>query len=536
MQITFLGHAGFVVETGSTLVVTDPWLTPKGAFDSAWMQLPQNHHLAALVREKLEDPRKERFLYLSHEHKDHFDREFLETVRRRDFTVLVPRFRRSEMEDVLARYGCKRLVVCEDGERVAIPGGRLTLYVEDVALNRDSALLVRADGLTFFDVNDCKLHDRIPRIAAEEGRMDVFTAQFSGAIWHPTSYEYDRGAYERISRRKMMSKFEAVARALVALQPRVFLASAGPVCFLDPRLIHLNFEPVNIFPRAPRFFAYLRRRLGDLALKQLEPMPGDVLDVASGEFVRRSGERVTDENFAEYVRAYAERCAGLFRDRERELAPAELDRVLARLRDGLQRKVDRLALRERVKVPLYVSLAELPGRWLRVDFPRGAVEPADALREERRYTFTVRAIDILPVLDGRSTWEDLMLTFRMRLSRNPDSYDPLLHGFFSIEAEDLGSFCDSVLAAEARQERITVRAGGRSFAVNRFCPHQGADLTQAWVERGRFLVCPRHRWEFDLAAGGRCTLNDSSLRAEEASARSRASVGELGRAEISNGP
>ena len=53
MRITFLGHAGFVVETEGAIVVADPWLSPSGAFDSAWMQFPQNHHLAALVREKL---------------------------------------------------------------------------------------------------------------------------------------------------------------------------------------------------------------------------------------------------------------------------------------------------------------------------------------------------------------------------------------------------------------------------------------------------------------------------------------------------
>ncbi|HZH76914.1 MAG TPA: MBL fold metallo-hydrolase, partial [Archangium sp.] len=77
MQITFLGHAGFLVETQHALVVVDPWLSPQGAFDSAWMQFPRNHQLAPMVREKLESSTKERFLYISHEHKDHYDPDFL---------------------------------------------------------------------------------------------------------------------------------------------------------------------------------------------------------------------------------------------------------------------------------------------------------------------------------------------------------------------------------------------------------------------------------------------------------------------------
>lgn len=41
MQIGYLGHAGFVVETEGAVVVADPWVSRHGAFASAWMQLPQ---------------------------------------------------------------------------------------------------------------------------------------------------------------------------------------------------------------------------------------------------------------------------------------------------------------------------------------------------------------------------------------------------------------------------------------------------------------------------------------------------------------
>jgi len=43
------------------------------------------------------------------------------------------------------------------------------------------------------------------------------------------------------------SKFETVARAIETVRPRVYLPSAGPPCFLDPMLMHLNFERMNVF-------------------------------------------------------------------------------------------------------------------------------------------------------------------------------------------------------------------------------------------------------------------------------------------------
>ncbi|HEX8823060.1 MAG TPA: Rieske 2Fe-2S domain-containing protein, partial [Archangium sp.] len=69
-------------------------------------------------------------------------------------------------------------------------------------------------------------------------------------------------------------------------------------------------------------------------------------------------------------------------------------------------------------------------------------------------------------------------------------------------------------ATEARKERTVVTAGGQRYSVNRFCPHQGADLKEGWVEEGRYLVCPRHRWRFDLQGEGVCPTNGCSVRAE----------------------
>jgi len=514
MLITFLGHAGFLVETENAVVVADPWVSPTGAFDSGWMQFPQNHHMADLVRDKLENSPKARFLYLSHEHKDHFDPVFLDTLQKRDFTILVPRFKRPEMREALGRYGAKELLVCGDGDRVPLPGGgHLKIFVEDSGLNRDSALLVHAEGRTFLNINDCKIHDRMPRVLREDGPIHVFTGQFSGAIWHPPCYVYEKKQYELISRRKMFSKFEAVSRAIDVLKPRMFLGSAGPACFLDPRLIDVNFQPVNIFPRAGKFFSYVQKRLKNTATELCEPMPGDVLDVETFQWVHQVPERVTDANFEAYVRGYAVRMAPVFEARHRNLSQQEMESILVRLACELQRKLDHLPLHERVSVPLYVGIEELPHVYLRVDFPRRRVEPVGGIDEDLRYTMVVRAGDVGRVLDGLLTWEDFLLSLRLKMSRNPDDYDAILHGFLAIEAPDLPAFCEAVVQAESRKERATVEAGGKCWSIQRYCPHQGADLTEAWIDGGRYLVCPRHRWQFDLENGGKCTMNATSVHA-----------------------
>src|SRR5579864_3036310 len=107
MKITYLGHAGFCVETEHAIVIADAWLSPTGAFDSSWFQLPANHHLAPFVDEKLGTPGKEKFVYVSHEHEDHYDIGFLRSLKNRDFTFIIPKYRRPQLRRELADYECK---------------------------------------------------------------------------------------------------------------------------------------------------------------------------------------------------------------------------------------------------------------------------------------------------------------------------------------------------------------------------------------------------------------------------------------------
>ena len=515
MEITALGHAGFLVESGEVVLVADPWLSPEGAFDSGWMQLPRNHQLAPMVREKLSTDARQKFIYISHEHRDHFDPEFIASLPTRDVTVILGRFGRSALKDAIAALGFERIVVLDDGGKLPLPGGYARVWTVDQGVNRDSALLVRLGRYSFLDLNDCKIHDRLEQLVREEGRIDVFTAQFSGAIWHPTSYQYPRKTYEAISRRKLFSKFEAVARAIETLRPRRYLASAGPVAFLDPDLLHINFESVNIFPRAPRLFQYLSGRLKEATPTLGEPAPGDVLHVATDELEARGTERVTDETFEAYIHQYARDMSPVFEARRRTLSRDELLRRFEQLRAILQAKLDALTVSDRVLFPLYVAFRELPQRILRVDFAGRAIEEVPAIDTERAYVFIASAGDLVPVLERKMGWEEFLLSCRQQMRRTPDLYDAILHGYLALELEDLPSFCEQIRAAEAQKQRVEIEAGGRRYSIRRFCPHQGADLSQGWIQDNRYLVCPRHRWMFDLEDGGRCRANSVTCEALE---------------------
>src|SRR5690606_28448513 len=325
--------------------------------------------------------------------------------------------------------------LCKDDAEIPFADGVIRLFVSDSTLNRDSAILVRSTTGSFLDLNDCKIHDRLEELVKREGPPTAFSAQFSGAIWHPPRYDYDERTYSTVAKKKMFSKFEAVARAIQTLSPRFYIAAAGPACFLDPDLLHENFRQPTIFPRAPEFFRFLARRLGNVATRLVEPMPGDTIDLET-EAIAEVGERLTDENYESYVRAYSERMMPVLATRQRNISQLEARKVVDRLEVVLQEKLDRLALRERITMPLYAMVEEVPDAILRVDFPAGRIDRVDSIPEDNRHVFRARAGDLLPLVDRKMTWDEFLLSLRFTLSRRPDVYDPVLHGFLAVEAED----------------------------------------------------------------------------------------------------
>jgi UDP-MurNAc hydroxylase len=513
MQITYLGHAGFIAESDDVIVIMDPWLSPTGAFDASWFQLPRNHHLASLVYEKLQDPKRSIFIYISHEHQDHLDVEFLNSLPARRFTLLFPAFSRLVLMSRFSDYKCEELIFFHHKQQIQIPGGFLKFYVDDSQLNRDSAILMKAGGTAFLNLNDCKLFDTLSEIVREEGPIKIFACQFSGATWHPTCYDYPTDKYETYSKEKYLAKFESVAKAIELIRPDVYIPSAGPPCFLDPMLLHLNHQPVNIFPRANEISRFLKRRLGSTTVFVPEMMPGDVLDAASGR-ISSFAERRFDEMTAKaYIAEYAASYCKYFEERLLLHGRVDENQILEALRGELENKLKRLTLADRVRVPLYFRLGEARSM-LRVDFERRIVEDVSGNSESKYYEISAPAWQIAKVLDRKLTWEEFALTFRLRLKRDPDVYDPILHAFLVMEAEDIGGYCDLLLQLEAQEERIVVEAGGKKFSVRRYCPHQGGDLSCGWIDQGRFLTCPRHRWQFDLLQGGQCITNGTSVQAE----------------------
>lgn len=95
---------------------------------------------------------------------------------------------------------------------------------------------------------------------------------------------------------------------------------------------------------------------------------------------------------------------------------------------------------------------------------------------------------------SKKTWKKLGLPagIKVQVERVFDTLKELEEGIGKID----------LLTADDNRMKV-IAAGGKVYETDRYCPHKKVDLQGALIE-GTILTCPKHKWKFDLAQGGRC--------------------------------
>jgi len=516
-MLTFIGHAGFKYETEESIILMDPWLSRNGAFDHAWYQFPPNHKLGDEIRETINTTGKDIFIYISHEHKDHFDIPYLKTLDQSKINYLTPHFRRDQVVKKLNELKPKSVEAIDDSIKFSIQDVDIFLFIDDNELNRDSGigLIDKRTGTTILNLNDCKIYDRIPEIINRIGKINIFSCQFSGAVFHPVCYDYPEKKYSEISKTKVEGKFSAVKRVLEQLNPEIYLPAAGPPVFLDQQLFHINFQENNIFPSPLIFKDYLKKEIPKM--KVCVPVPGTDL-ISNGETIDVIHPVNNHEKLfsLDTLEAYQFSVQDILDKRKESLSSYDSETVFKLLLNELQSKLLDFELTHDMDVILKFSINEISNKAIYIDFKNLNISTDsehNTPTSNNLYEISASTGDLGRLLDGYQNWDDFMLSFRHKLHRSPDIYQVAINGFLVMEKEDINAFCSNLMRLENQKERIIVEVEGIAYSVDKFCPHQGTDLSSGWIEEGQYLVCPKHRWMFDMENGGKALEADATINA-----------------------
>ena len=179
VRVRFVNHACISVETPRFSLLTDPWFSGS-VFNDSW-RLIRETDSATLDLSVLH------YLWVSHEHPDHFHYPTLRTIRSKvtgPLTVFFQDIPDKAVRDSLLKLGYSVVELADGVPREIEPGLVVTCFR---AIGGDSVLLVDAGGTLIADTNDCGLTDRhLARIrAACGGRpLDVLLTQFGLAGYY----------------------------------------------------------------------------------------------------------------------------------------------------------------------------------------------------------------------------------------------------------------------------------------------------------------------------------------------------------------
>ncbi|MEP6659370.1 MAG: MBL fold metallo-hydrolase [Acidimicrobiales bacterium] len=516
MRITAIGHAGLLIETNRWSILCDPWFVP--AFFGSWFPFPRNDRLSDDLRARIERPD---FLYISHLHADHFDKAFLADHVDRGATVLLPDFATGELEAELKQLGFTSFVRTVVGVPLNLDGLEVMILTETSLSDGpggDSAIVVADSTARIVNQNDCRPHnlEAIKRL----GPVDVHFLQYSGAIWYPVVYEDEPERKQEQGRAKRQSQFDRALRYVTAVGAHTVVPSAGPPCFLDPELAWLNDvdgDDSNIFPDATVF---LRALSDEGHTGGVLAVPGTVIEV-EGDVVRVDQPR-DDKALSQLFTAKRDELATYAADWAEWLAAeqaswskpaADLVEQLARWWEPMLAEAPHL--RAAIGANALLALGTVD---VLIDFPAGEVRPWRG--EPYAFRFTIDARLVQTCIDRRAVdWSNaLFLSLRFRAWRAGDFNEYVYNFFKSLSPERMAR-------AEGQARRDDERRAANEpvdeieldgWIMERWCPHNHADLAEFGTVTDGVLTCAMHGWRFDLATG-RCLNSDRrSLRVRPA--------------------
>ncbi|WP_420451836.1 Rieske 2Fe-2S domain-containing protein [Ilumatobacter sp.] len=544
MKVTSIGHAGMLVETSGGSILCDPWFEP--AFFASWFPFPRNDRLSGDLLERIEAAD---FLYVSHLHGDHHDTAWLRDHLRRDIPVLLPDYPTREQRRTLAELGFDEFLRTEDTVETEIaPGLSVAIHVESSITDGpggDSALVVIADDAIVVNQNDCRTTD-LGQLRSH-GPVDLHWLQYSGAIWYPMVYEMDPGAKKAACDAKVEAQFARAMRYVEKIDARAVVPSAGPPCFLDPDLFHLNVidgTEASIFPDQTRFLAML----ADADRDGVMNVPGTEIEVVAGAAPDGDG-RIRVEHPApigeieaifsdkeSYLRRYQSDWIGWI-DAERSGWAAPSTDLVASLREWWEPLLA-MAPTLRSQIGSNVVLRALPATSLDgttdavsdaaggerldvvIDFVAGEVR---AHRDEPyafRFDIDRRLVETVAARRAVDWSNSLLLSCRFVAWREGEFNEYVYNFFKSLSRERVRrAEAEAVRKvappdAEAMADEDDVRIG--DYVVQRRCPHRDADLEAFGEIDGDEFVCTLHGWRFDCETGACLTSAGHPLRIRRA--------------------
>jgi len=230
MKIEFINHASYLL-IGEIKFLCDPWLDGN-VFNNGWsLILPSKSS-----PEKLVDVD---YIWISHEHPDHFDPKFFKFIPqkfRKKIKILFQWTRDKRVVNFLNKLGYPTIEL-PLGKKYFLDNNNY-LICDRVGMTIDSFLFIEFEGVKILNLNDCQIiNERILKNIKKtinHTSVDIFFNQFNYANWIGNEDEGD------IRKKWANNKINQNKKAIDIFKPKYFLPFASYCYFSHTENFYMN--------------------------------------------------------------------------------------------------------------------------------------------------------------------------------------------------------------------------------------------------------------------------------------------------------
>ena len=231
-RIQFLNHACVRIMTDTVTIVSDPWFSGS-IFNHGWELIWTSEQLFATAADS-------DFVWISHEHPDHFSPAFFRRLNGKKPDVVFQETRDRRVARYLATQGLTVHEVNNHGVFHLSTVERLTIVRNGLY---DSWSLFESPRVKILNINDCiiKTDADLRAVKKRIGDVDVLLTQFSYAGW--VGDRRNKSLRERAATRRL----DVVRKQIEYLEPAYVIPFASFAWFCNEENAYLN-DSVNRIP------------------------------------------------------------------------------------------------------------------------------------------------------------------------------------------------------------------------------------------------------------------------------------------------
>ena len=495
-KLTYLGHAGWMIESKNFKCVFDPWSNSSGAFLDCWYPFPDNSNVNfKSILSNLD------FVYISHSHEDHLVSQTLNLLDK-NTKFLISNFKEKTTLQKLKNLNFRNIQQVEENEKIKIKHTKIEIAKTECFLENDSCILIEIDNLKILNLNDC--HIDFKKIKDITSEVDILLLQSSSAIWWPCNYEYNKEKKDNFGKIKRDNLLKRALKYCEVLNPKLVIPNAGPPIFKNNKMKKWNFNrdkdwnPFCTSKEASLFFQ-------ENNFKSDYMMPGETILVQDDLTIQKNNplRKEVYSNINAYTKSYLQELRAK-QSCNLETSNFEIEKYFDKFKKQVKiiSKISNIYCKK-IDFKVLFDFGN-KDKWI-IDFQNIKNPIKKYLNEKYRYHFKIKK-SYLPLImkEKNIDFERLFLNGDFSCKREPDIFNEFL--FTILKNFDTKRFLISEETYaennKMNEELFILEHNNCKYEVQKYCPHMYADLEEiGYIDKQNNFVCPLHGWKFDIDSG-----------------------------------